>query len=58
MKVIQALNNIAGNVQWPRGNRLVTVKQKFQRLSVLPDITGVVDGIHIPIKQPYVSLLF
>lgn len=56
MRVVQALNDIAGNVvQWPRGDRLVTVKQKFQKLSVLPDIIGAVDGTHISIKEPHVS---
>lgn len=56
MRVVQALNDIAGDVvQWPRGDRLATVKQKFQRLSVLPDIIGAVDGTHISIKEPHVS---
>lgn len=58
MRVVQALNDITEDViQWPRGNRLATVKQNFQKLSVLPDIIGAVDGTHISIKQPYVSYL-
>lgn len=56
MRVVVALNNIARDVvQWPRGDRLATVKQGFQRLSVLPDIIGAVDGTHISIKKPHVS---
>ncbi|XP_029176612.1 protein ANTAGONIST OF LIKE HETEROCHROMATIN PROTEIN 1-like [Nylanderia fulva] len=58
MRVVQALNDIARDViQWPREDRLATVKQKFQRLSVLPDIIGAVDGTHISIKEPYVNSL-
>ncbi|XP_025158650.1 protein ANTAGONIST OF LIKE HETEROCHROMATIN PROTEIN 1 [Harpegnathos saltator] len=58
MRVIQALNNIAGDiVQWPREERLATVKQKFQRLSVLPNIIGAIDGTHISIKKPYKDCL-
>lgn len=56
MRVVQALNDTAGSViQWPRGDRLATVKEKFQRLSALPDIIGAIDGTHISIKQPFVS---
>jgi len=33
--------------------RLATVRQKFQGLSMLPDIIGVVDGTHISIKEPH-----
>lgn len=44
MRVVEALNDIAGNiVQWPKGERLTKVKQKFQELSVLPDIIGAID---------------
>ncbi|GAB1867340.1 Protein ALP1-like isoform X1 [Camponotus japonicus] len=58
MRVIQALNNIAGDViQWPRGERLTIVKQKFQKLSVLPDIIGAIDGTHISIKKPHKDCL-
>lgn len=33
MRVVQALNNIAEDiVQWPKKDRLITVKEKFQRL--------------------------
>ncbi|KMQ85779.1 nuclease harbi1 [Lasius niger] len=54
MRVVQALNDIVEDVvQWPRGDRLATVKQKFQRLSVLPDIIGAVDGTRISIKEPH-----
>lgn len=58
MRVIQALNNVAGDViRWPRGERLTIVKQKFQKLSVLPEIIGAIDGTHISIKKPHVSFL-
>ncbi|XP_025262626.1 protein ANTAGONIST OF LIKE HETEROCHROMATIN PROTEIN 1-like [Camponotus floridanus] len=58
MRVIQALNNIAGDViRWPRGKRLTIVKQKFQKLSVLPDIIGAIDGIHISIKNHIYAII-
>jgi hypothetical protein len=55
MRIVEALNDIAREViQWPREDRLATIKQKFQRLSVLSDIIRAVDGTHISIKEPHV----
>lgn len=57
-RVVAALNDIAKNViKWPTGDHLDIVKQKFQRLSNMPDVIGAIDGCNISIEAPKVILL-
>ncbi|KYN06763.1 Putative nuclease HARBI1 [Cyphomyrmex costatus] len=52
-RVVGALNDMAGNViRWPEGNYLDVVKQKFQRLSNMPNIIGAIDGCDISNEAP------
>lgn len=55
MRVVEALNDIAGNVvEWPRGEKATHVKQTFQQISGLPNVLGAIDGSYIEIKAPKV----
>jgi len=55
MRVIDALNDIAGNViEWPRGEKATRVKETFQQISGLPNVLGAIDGSYIEIKAPKV----
>ncbi|XP_011864311.1 PREDICTED: putative nuclease HARBI1, partial [Vollenhovia emeryi] len=52
-RVVAALNDIAKDIiRWPTGDCLNTVKQKFQRLSNMPDVIGAIDGCNISIEAP------
>jgi hypothetical protein len=54
--VVQAVNtHFRGEIQFPRGNRLVTVMRDFQDFCGLPSVAGAIDGTHISIRKPYVG---
>lgn len=56
MRVVKALNNIAGDViVWPTGDKLLTVKEKFRAIGGLPNVIGAIDGTDIEVKSPRVS---
>lgn len=57
-RVVAALNDMAKNViKWPAGDHLDSVKQKFQRLSNMPDVIGAIDGCNISIEAPKVCIV-
>jgi len=57
-RVVAALNNIADRfIKWPVDNELNVVKQRFLQIGILPDVIGAIDGTHIPIPAPKVSLV-
>jgi len=39
-------------IQWPSGDRAVTIMQGFERASGFPGIIGAIDGTHIRINAP------
>lgn len=56
MRVIKALNDIADDIiVWPRADKLLFVKEKFQKIGNLPDVIGAIDGTDIEVKGPKVS---
>ncbi|KAK3931341.1 Protein ALP1-like [Frankliniella fusca] len=62
VKVVEALNGIADSVIiWPTGEKLISVKNKFQRLgktAKLANVIGAIDGSHIPIPAPKVNSMY
>lgn len=55
MRVVKALNDIAGNViVWPRDDRRIAVQEIFHCIGKLPHVIGAIDGTNIPIKAPKV----
>lgn len=56
-RIVNALNDIASDViVWPKGDRLIATKNKFNEIGVLPDIIGAIGGSHILILAPHVNL--
>lgn len=56
-RVVSALNNVANRyIKWPVGDRVNEVKHRFSEIGSLPDVIGAIDGTHIPIPAPKVSL--
>ncbi|XP_071576145.1 uncharacterized protein [Temnothorax nylanderi] len=52
-RVVAGLNDMAKNIiKWPAGDHLDSVKQKFQRLSNMPNVIGAIDGCNISIEAP------
>lgn len=50
-RVINALNMIASEViTWPRGDKLIEIKNFFEKMAGISNIIGAIDGIYIPIK--------
>lgn len=59
MRVVEALNNIAGDViKWPQGDKATYVKETFQQIAGLPNVLGAIDGSYIDIKAPIVCKSF
>lgn len=57
-RVVAALNNLADRfIKWPVADRLNEVKHRFLEIGFLPDVIGAIDGSHIPIPAPKVSLV-
>lgn len=53
-KVINALNMIAPEViTWPRGDKLIEIKNSFEGMAGISNIIGAIDGTFILIKAPY-----
>lgn len=52
-RVINALNMIAPEViTWPRGDKLIEIKNSFEKMAGISNIIGAIDGTFIPIKAP------
>lgn len=53
MRVTNLLCGLARRViNWPTGERLRQVKEKYQRIGGLQNVVGSVDGTFVPIKAP------
>lgn len=52
---MKALNSISAEViSWPKGDKLLNTKIKFQGISRLPNVIGAIDGSHIEMPAPEV----
>lgn len=57
-RVVASLNDLADRfIKWPVGDRLDAVKHRFAKIGSLPDVIGAIDGSHIPIPAPKVTLV-
>lgn len=56
--VVQILCKISVNViKWPSINDINNITEKFKRIAGLKDVLGAIDGTHIEIPAPSVSVL-
>lgn len=52
------LNDIAGDIIiWPKGDKLLIIKEKFKENGGLPDVIGATDGTGIEVISPKVSTI-
>ncbi|XP_012543585.1 putative nuclease HARBI1 isoform X2 [Monomorium pharaonis] len=56
VRVVTALCRIAHRIiKWPKRAEIEEIKEKFQKLSHIPDVLDVIDGTYIPIKAPKID---
>ena len=44
-------------IKWPTGQNLIETIQGFQKAAGFPGVVGAIDGTHINIKAPNVSII-
>ena len=50
---VKAINiELRGEIEWPKGNKLIETMQSFEQYCSLPGVVEAIDGTHFEIRKP------